>query len=97
MEWNGQGMKEGNSKMMNRESIRQFIVDTFLFGNGDWLEENTSFLESGVIDSTGILELIMFLEETYSITIADDELIPENLDSISNIANFLEEKLAEKV
>ena len=83
--------------MLNRESIRQFIVETFLFGNGDRLEDEMSFLENGVIDSTGILELIMFLEETYSITIADDELVPENLDSISNIANFLEEKLVEKV
>ncbi len=90
-------MKEGNSRAMNKESVRQFIVETFLFGNGDWLEDDMSFLESGVVDSTGILELIMFLEDTFGITIADDELVPENLDSISNIANFLEDKLVEKV
>jgi acyl carrier protein len=83
--------------MANKESVRQFIVETFLFGKGDWLEDDMSFLENGVVDSTGILELIMFLEETFSITIADDELVPENLDSISNIANFLEERLTEKV
>ena len=83
--------------MTNRESVRQFIVKTFLFGNGDRLEDEMSLLENGVIDSTGILELIMFLEETYGIAIADDELVPENLDSISNIAGFLDEKLTAKV
>ena len=70
--------------MVNRESVRQFIRETFLFGDGEWLQDDMSFLENGVVDSTGILELIMFLEETYGITIADDELVPENLDSISN-------------
>ena len=59
------------------------------------LEEDTSFLEEGIIDSTGILELVMFLEETYQIKIEDDELVPENMDKLQNIAQFLDRKLSE--
>ena len=53
----------------------------------------TSFLEEGIIDSTGILELVTFLEETYEIQIEDEELVPENLDSINNVVQFLKRKL----
>ncbi len=74
-------------------AVHGFIVDNFLFGEGDQLKEDTSFLESGIIDSTGILELITFLEETYNIQIQDDELVPENLDSIISVAKFLERKI----
>ena len=73
--------------------VREFIVENFLFGDGDQLEDGTSFLEKGIIDSTGILELVMFLEETYNIKIEDDELIPENLDNLKNVAQFLGRKL----
>ena len=65
-----------------------------LFGDGEQLTEDTSFLEEGIIDSTGILELVFFLEETYDMKIEDDELIPENLDNLTNIAQFLERKLS---
>lgn len=75
------------------DTVREFVVENFLFGDAGMLEEDTSFLEKGIIDSTGILELIMFLEETYSIKIEDDELIPENLDNLRNITQFLERKL----
>ncbi len=75
------------------DTIRHFVVENFLFGDGESLKEDTSFLERGIIDSTGILELVMFLEETYNIKIEDDELIPENLDNLTNIAQFLERKL----
>jgi len=68
------------------------MVDNFLFGDGDRLHDDTSFLESGIIDSTGILELVTFLEETYSIKIEDDELVPENLDSLNRIGVFLAKK-----
>ena len=74
-------------------TVRAFIIDNFLFGESDHLKEDTSFLESGVIDSTGILELIAFLEETYDIKFEDDEVIPENLDSLKNIARFMEKKV----
>jgi acyl carrier protein len=75
------------------DTIRHFVVENFLFGDGESLKEDTSFLERGIIDSTGILELVMFLEETYSMKIEDDELIPENLDNLRNITQFLERKL----
>lgn len=75
--------------------IKNFIVENFLFGDGENLKEDTSFLKSGVIDSTGILEVIAFLEENFNISIKDNELIPENLDSLNNIDKFLEYKLKE--
>ena len=73
--------------------VRHFVVETFLFGEDEKLKEDTSFLESGIIDSTGILELIAFLEETFGLRFEDDELIPENLDSISNVVSFLRKKM----
>ena len=79
--------------MIDSVKLREFIVDTFLFGDGDTLREDTSFLESGIIDSTGILELIFFLEETFDMKIEDDELVPENMDSLKNISQFMERKI----
>ena len=73
--------------------IKEFIIENFLFGDGESLEDDTSFLENGIIDSTGILELITFLEEKFEINVKDDELIPENLDSLNNVVGFLEKKL----
>jgi acyl carrier protein len=71
------------------QQIRNFVVDNFLFGRSNGLTDRQSFLESGIIDSGGVLELVAFLEKTFGIEIADDELIPENLDSIESITNFL--------
>lgn len=73
--------------------IRSFIIENFLFGNDEGLKDDTSFLEEGIIDSTGILELVSFMEEEFSITVDDEELIPENLDSIKNVTTYLENKL----
>lgn len=71
-------------------SIRRFIVENFLFGNDDpTLTDDASFLEAGVIDSTGILELISFVEQTYEISIEDGEMLPENLDSLDRISAFI--------
>lgn len=78
--------------MNNSSKVREFIVENFLFGDGDMLKEDTSFQERGIIDSTGILELIFFLEETYNVKIEDDELIPENMDSLKSISCFMERK-----
>ena len=77
-----------------KTSIRNFIIDNFLFGTPDGLNDDTSFLEDGIIDSTGILELVEFLENDFSIAIQDEELIPEHFDSINNIASFLASKSA---
>lgn len=80
---------------MNKlQTVREYVVASFLFGDGSRLQDTTSFLQEHVIDSLGILELIAFLEETYGITIEDHELIPENMDSLVNVAAFLERKLA---
>ena len=70
--------------------VRAFIVENFLFGNADDAPEpDASFLEIGLIDSTGVLEMVAFLEEKYGIEIGDDQLTPENLDSIRRIAKFV--------
>ena len=82
--------------MMHIDTIREYIIDNFLFGEGSGLTDDTSFLTEGIIDSTGMLELIMFLEESFNISVEDDELVPENLDSLQNIARFLDQKLAQK-
>jgi acyl carrier protein len=75
------------------EPVREFMVENFLFGDSGRLSEDTSFLKSGVIDSTGVLELIGYLEEAFGITVEDDEIIPENLDSLRNVSNFVKSKL----
>jgi acyl carrier protein len=75
-----------------KKQIRAFIVENFLFGNEDGLKDNSSFLDEGIMDSTGALELIGFLEEEFSITVEDEEMIPENLDSINKVAAYLEKK-----
>jgi acyl carrier protein len=79
-----------------KTKIKDFIVENFLFGDDGGLKNDTSFLENGVIDSTGILELVTFLDETFHIEIADEELVPENLDSIDNIAAFLSRKTGQQ-
>lgn len=73
--------------------IRQFIADRFLFGEDKKLGGDDSLLEAGIVDSTGILEIINHLEERYSIKVNDDELVPENLDTIASIAAFLGRKI----
>ena len=77
-----------------KKQIGAFIIENFLFGEANGLKDETSFLEEGIIDSTGVLELVEFLEEQFSITVEDDELVPENLDSINNVAAYLERKIS---
>ena len=76
--------------------IRAYIAENFLFGEADQLAVTDSFLDKGIIDSTGILEIIMFLEEQFGIKVADSEMLPENLDSIGNIVNFITRKSGAK-
>ena len=73
-----------------KESIRKFVVDNFLFGQGADLKDDTSFLDGGIINSTGILELALYIENTFGIKVKDDQLLPENLDSINAVASFLQ-------
>lgn len=75
------------------ETVRRFIVENFLLGEDAGLSSSQSLLESGVVDSTGILELVAFLELTFKIEVEDKDLVPENLDTIDNIKCFVERKL----
>ena len=76
-----------------KKEVKDFVVANFLFGNtATTFEDGDSFLEKGIIDSTGILELIDFLEENYGISVEDNELVPENLDSLENVVSFIARK-----
>lgn len=74
--------------------IRKFLTDQFLFGEDRLIDRDISLFDQGILDSTGILELINFLEERFGVKVQDDELMPENLDTIGNIGAFLERKQA---
>ena len=74
------------------QEVRHYIIETFLFGQDDGLADDSSFLEKGILDSTGVLELVAHLESAYGIKVNDDELLPDNLDSINAICDFLERK-----
>lgn len=77
------------------QRIREFLAANFFLGdNPSALDTSTSLIEAGVIDSTGVLELVGFLEEAFEIRIDDEDLVPENLDSIDNIVRFVERKRA---
>ncbi len=77
----------------SRNKIRDFVRENFLFGGDDEYRDGDSFLEMGIVDSTGVLELVAFLEDQWGLTIDDSELVPENLDSVDNLIGFLERKL----
>ena len=81
---------------LNTETaIRKFIANSFMYREGvDSLKDTDSLLERGLIDSTGVLELVFFVEKTFGIKVNDDEVLPENLDSIQRIASLIQRKLA---
>ena len=77
------------------EPIRSFILNSFLFGQTDYpLAADDSLLENGIMDSTGVLELISFLEQQFGIQVEDRELVPENLDSLDRLVAFVQRKKA---
>ena len=79
--------------MMIESSIRTYVLENYLFTDDQSeLDNNDSFLEKGIIDSTGVLEIILFLEEEFAIEVSADEMVPDNLDSVTNIVKFVEEK-----
>jgi len=81
--------------MTVQHKIQSYIVENILFGDAERLDENISFQESGILDSTGFLELITFVEEKFGIDIADDELVPEHFDTLRKMSAFVEQKLAD--
>jgi len=82
-------MIEGSFRMETIEKIRTFIVSNFFIPDPAALNDDASLLESGVVDSTGVLELIAFLEDTFAISVDDAEMSPENLGSITRINAYL--------
>jgi len=73
--------------------LREFMATTFLFGDDFVLGDADSLLKTGVLDSVGVLQIILFLEERYQITLADDEVVSDNLDSIQRLKLFVDRKL----
>jgi acyl carrier protein len=75
------------------ERIRQHIIDNFVYsGDAGSLEFDQSLLESGIVDSTGVLELVFFVEENFHIKVKDEELVPRNFDSIAKMAAYVRSK-----
>lgn len=83
--------------MSIRDSLRAYVLENCLFtDDGSKLNDADSFLETGILDSTGILEIILFVEESFGIEVLDDEMEPTNLDSIDRLVVYVERKLADK-
>ena len=78
--------------------IRRYVLENFLFSDDEsQLHNEASFLEEGVVDSTGVLELVLFVEETFGATVEDDEILPENFDSVNQLAAYVRTKFGEGV
>jgi len=77
-----------------KQKLKVFIIDKFLLGvSSKALNDDDSFLEKGIIDSTGVLELVSFIEETFNIKVEDEELVPDNLDSLDKLTSYVEKKI----
>ena len=80
-----------------REQVRYYIIENFLFGEAEILnDDELSLLDSGIIDSIGVMELVAMLEDDFGLAINDEELTPNNLDSVKNITAFIGHKQASK-
>jgi acyl carrier protein len=81
--------------MQNESKVREFVLKNYLFTSEQTaLKSEDSFMKNGIMDSTGILEMIMFLHDEFGVDVMDDEMVPENLDSVNNVVAFLDKKLA---
>jgi acyl carrier protein len=79
--------------MNMKNTIRQYILSNLLFTDEESvLQDNESFLDGGIIDSTGVMEIILFIEDTFGIKANDDEMLPVNLDSVDNLIAFITRK-----
>jgi acyl carrier protein len=77
-----------------RQKLRRYVLENFLFTADDsGLADDDSFLEKGIVDSTGIMEVILFIEEEFGLSVADEEMTPDNLDSVDNLVVFVQKKL----
>lgn len=74
-----------------KDQIRSFVAENFLFSNNGFdLDDDESFLEAGVVDSLGVLELVTFVEEKFGVSVSDDEIVPANFDSVNNLAAYIQ-------
>lgn len=81
-----------------RDAVKAFVIENFLFGDRTHaIDDMDSFIETGIIDSTGVLELVAFIEDRYGITVADADIVPANLDSLARITAFILSKTASPV
>jgi acyl carrier protein len=80
--------------MSLKSEISYFVVENFLYGHHHDFGDDVSFIEKGILDSTGILELVCFVEKRYGIAVADEEIIPENFDSIGKLTGFVLSKIS---
>lgn len=80
--------------MTIKEQVKQYIAESFMFSdNGFQLSDDASFLEEGIVDSTGVLELVMFVEEEFKVAVQDDEVVPENFDSVNRLSAYIGRKI----
>ncbi|MFO7525102.1 MAG: acyl carrier protein [Ignavibacteriaceae bacterium] len=77
----------------HKEQVKNFIVENFLFGDNSKLNDDTDFFRSGIVDSTGMLELVGFIETSFPLKVEDEELIVNNFSSLNNVSAFLARKL----
>ncbi len=78
-----------------RDKIRDYIIENFLFGDAEPMsDDGMSLLDEGIIDSVGVMELVAFLEADFGISVGDEELVPDNLDSVANLIAFVDRKRA---
>ena len=76
-----------------RDQIRRYIVENMLFGeDSPGLTDDTSLLDEGIVDSTGVVELVLFAEDRFAISVDSDEIVPENFDSIASLATYIARK-----
>jgi acyl carrier protein len=85
--------EQGISNVDIKNKFNSFIRNKFLLGDDSKaLDDNDSFLDKGIIDSTGVLELVNFIEETFDVNVEDEELVPDNLDSINKLVSYIKRK-----
>ena len=75
-----------------RDQLRDYVIGNFLFGSGD-IDDDASLIREGILDSTGVLEIVLLMEETFGIPVGENEVVPENFDSINAMVAFVEQKL----
>jgi len=75
-----------------KQQIRQFVLSNFYVADPAALVDSASLLEAGIVDSTGVLEIITFLEDTFGIQVADEEMVPENLDAVERLVAYVKRK-----